>query len=210
MGISGQTIRNYRKAGKIPRDMLTRRTGLSGAPLYDTEADSYQDFVNRKVRHGGSRKPGFDAEDEQVSTVSLPETSPEERSELQVALQSLTEKWGQHDVVHAWAKVRKELALAEAAEMKTAELQGELIRREFVARHVVGLVDGMARRLLTDIGHTVTKRVAEGARAGKDLAELKKVTHDLIGATIRQAKKEAIDAIERGKPEEEDDASDPG
>jgi len=201
-GCTDATIRNHHKQGLIPEDMITTKTNNRGGLLYDSQAPSFRAYIEGKqAQVGGSRKVVIPPSEHQVN---LANTTPDERDELTQMLQELTDRWGQWDVVHSWAKVRKEIAQAEAAELKTAEIQGELIRRDFVAQHVIGLVDGMARRLLTDVAHTITKRVSDGAKGGKRLPELKKITHDLIGATINQTKRAASDAIEQGRVVDDD------
>lgn len=203
-GVTAQAVRNQMKEGRPLRPALSSVTGNAGARLLDSHHPAFMAWL-------GSRGPGRVREEPRVqgaASLKLAALSPAEIAALSETIAALTDKYGQNDVVYQWAKVRKELAQANAAELKRDEYQGKLISRGFVSKHVRGLLDGLSRRLLTETAHTLAKRLGKLSRAGAALPECKRLAADLIGETIAQVKTEAIRAIRNLEGErEEDDAA---
>lgn len=86
--------------------------------------------------------------------------------------------------IHAWARVRKEVAQASAAEAKRDQATGQLVPRAMVERAVFGYLDAMNRRALEDLAPTIATRIGKGTSAER------KTVEDLIGSLIQKAQED--------------------
>jgi len=86
--------------------------------------------------------------------------------------------------IHAWARVRKEVAQASAAEAKRDQATGQLVPRALVERAVFGYLDAMNRRALEDLAPTIATRIGKGTSAER------KAIEDLIGSLIQKAQED--------------------
>jgi hypothetical protein len=91
--------------------------------------------------------------------------------------------------------LRKRLAETLRIELQNAETRGELISRDLVRTHVIGLIDAMTRRLLTDTATTIVLRVTAMVTAGDTREEAAVVATDLISATLASLKSKAVRSL---------------
>ena len=78
------------------------------------------------------------------------------------------------------------------------ERKGELLDREYVRQHVIGLIDAANRRLLRDVPRTVAARVMAAARAGTSIEDCEATVRDILESQLRPLRDSAVKAVSAG------------
>lgn len=103
-----------------------------------------------------------------------------------------------HQIVQRYGTIRSYKDLLEANEKRERALKnhldneqrrGELIERELVRKHVVGLIDGTNKRLLGDAAKTIASRVSSMARGGSPIEDMERAVRDIISSQIVPTKR---------------------
>lgn len=94
-----------------------------------------------------------------------------------------------------WLKTRQTIALIREKERKNDIADGRLIEREFVDKHVFGLIDACFRQLL-DAPKTITRNVYGMAGGGRPIEEAEAKAREIISGLIEQMKTNVIRVLE--------------
>jgi hypothetical protein len=69
--------------------------------------------------------------------------------------------------------------------------EGKLIRRELVQTHLIGIIDGVFKRLLSDTARTIVLRLTSHAKAGGSVEDGEKIAVDLLSSQLDPVKQTA-------------------
>ena len=95
-----------------------------------------------------------------------------------------------------WLDARKRIGDIQALELKNAESQGRVIRRELVRAHIFGALDGVCRRLLLDASRTGARKLYSACRSGTPLEEAEKILRDLIGSQLEPLRDQVSEELD--------------
>jgi hypothetical protein len=90
------------------------------------------------------------------------------------------------------AQLRKRQADASMLEAKLEILRARLIPRELVRTHVIGYIDGLCQRLLTDVPRTASTAVETSTKTGGTRIDFEGIIRDATSVAIQSAKATAI------------------
>lgn len=196
----------------ISRADLARRAGCSRAAVtqacsrnladachgdrVDLDADSVRAFLadngaadgptgSRKGKPGRPRKP-----------------MPEEPPRLdEVGFSEELGDYTLHEIVQKFGTIRSYRDLLEANEKRERALKnhldneqrrGQLIDRELVEKHCVGLIDAMSKQLLSDAAKTITARAYAMAKAGAPLEDGERVAREIMSSHLKPTKRKTV------------------
>jgi hypothetical protein len=94
-----------------------------------------------------------------------------------------------------WLKTRQTIALIREKERKNDIADGRLIEREFVDKHIFGLVDACFRQLL-DAPKTITRNLYGMAGSGIPIEEAEAKAREILSALLEQMKTNVIRVLE--------------
>lgn len=94
-----------------------------------------------------------------------------------------------------WLKTRQTIALIREKERKNDIADGRLIEREFVDKHVFGLVDACFRQLL-DAPKTITRNLYGMAGSGIPIEDGEAKAREIITGLLEQMKTNVIRVLE--------------
>jgi hypothetical protein len=94
-----------------------------------------------------------------------------------------------------WLKTRQTIALIREKERKNDIADGRLIEREFVDKHVFGLIDACFRQLL-DAPKTITRNLYGMAGSGIPIEEAEAKTREIISSLLELMKTNLIRVLE--------------
>ena len=103
-------------------------------------------------------------------------------------LREIDERYGSVTGLGDYIELRKKTAETQRIELQNAETKGQIVSRDFVRTHVIGLIDATFRRLLTDTVKTFSTRAQAMTQAGASLEEIQHVGADLMSATLASLK----------------------
>jgi len=69
--------------------------------------------------------------------------------------------------------------------------EGKLIKRELVATHLIGIIDGLCKRLLSDTARTIVLRLTSHVKAGGSVEDGEKIAVDLLSSQLQPVKETA-------------------
>jgi hypothetical protein len=109
-----------------------------------------------------------------------------------------------HEIVQLYGTIRSYKDLLEANEKRERALKnhldneqrrGELIERELVQKHIVGLVDATNRRLLGDAAKTIASRLYAMARGGSAIEDGERAVREIIASQIAPTKRKVVKTL---------------
>jgi hypothetical protein len=129
---------------------------------------------------------------------------PEEAGSLDdldgLALQAkpLVDRFGSSRAARDWVIFQKDLQTTIGKSLDNAQTRGQVISREFVRSHLIGLIDGMTSRLLADTPKTLCRQLYALARSGAPVEEAEKMTRQLLGKQIGSVKTQVEKSVLQG------------
>jgi hypothetical protein len=100
-------------------------------------------------------------------------------------------RFGTEEAYLNWLKSLKAMEDLEAARLKNDRARGSVIEAELVKSHVMSLIDGTWRRLLSDTSKTIARRSEEMIKAGKTSEELELSVREIISSQLKALKDRA-------------------
>lgn len=101
-----------------------------------------------------------------------------------LTLGELTERMGGNAELSDWLKTLKTSEEVRTARLRNDELQGLIIRRDLVAKHVFGAMDEACRRLLSDAARTITRQLHANAESGVSLEKSEGEVRGIISKVL--------------------------
>jgi hypothetical protein len=95
----------------------------------------------------------------------------------------------------SWLDARKRAAEIRRLELGNARTEAQLIPRDFVTKHVLGHLEALHRKLLTDAARTIAGSVMSAVRAGDTVERVEQITRELIGLHLNQATSDVARAV---------------
>lgn len=123
---------------------------------------------------------------------------------LDCRLREIVDWFGTLEGFADYVDVRKKIAETHKTELYNQRQAGELIERELVRTHVFGALEAMNLRLLTDTPKTVSRRLYALALSHAPLEEAEGFVRRNISQQLRVVKTQAINALQRRPPGEDD------
>lgn len=130
----------------------------------------------------------------EAMAVDLPEHL---RALLDWRLRDIVNRYGNIPHFEAILKATKTIADIEEKQTKTAQRRGELVDREFIRTHVLGVVDGTLRRLLDEAPSTLAVRALALAKTGGTEGELEDAFRKILTAQLRDMKTSAVRGLRK-------------
>ena len=124
--------------------------------------------------------------------------SDEDLDELARIMRPVIVRFGTSRGCRDWLLSLKDLETIAGRRLANAEAKGLVIPREFVKLHVLGLVDGVFRRVLADTPKTLCRELYALARTGAPLEDAERVARTLIGKQLEGVRAKAIKQIQNG------------
>lgn len=135
------------------------------------------------------------------------EGSLEDLADLGLLVQPLLDRFKSAAAAREWAKFQSILETTAGRKLANAQARGEVIPREFVRSNVIGLIDGVTSRLLSDTPKTLCRQLYSLARSGAPVEDAEKMIRQLLGKQLAGLKARAekallhgIDSGNRGRP----------
>lgn len=97
---------------------------------------------------------------------------------------------------------RKRLAECERLEIANAEKRGQLISREMVRTHVIGLIDSTHKLLLTDVPRKLGNTLPHLVRTGTSVPDLERMIRDEISKVLQREKAGVIERLRSSNEEQ--------
>jgi hypothetical protein len=117
------------------------------------------------------------------------------RAFADLSLKALVKRFGTDSRFIEWLKATKMIEDVKAVQLKTAEAEGELISRDFVKTHMIGVIEETNVRLLNDAPRTIAARVIEAARSGETRESIEETIREIMSTQIRGLKDKITRAI---------------
>jgi len=114
---------------------------------------------------------------------------------LDLTLRQITDRFGSQQGFADFLDQRKKLADTLARELQIDRDRGLLVPRAFIETHVIGLIDGTNRRLLTDVPRSLCRELFSLAKSGAPVEEAESTTRKLIEKQIGGEKTRVLRAI---------------
>ncbi len=111
-------------------------------------------------------------------------------------LSELLERFGTARNFRDWLLARKAIADIREKELKNEEKEGLSISRELVQTHVIGLIEGFTRQLLSDTPKTIARTLYSMARSSQPLEAAEAKVRGLISAQLVPVKEHATRVLE--------------
>lgn len=134
------------------------------------------------------RKPG----------APMPESAPELDD---VGYSSELGDFTLHEIIQRFGTIRSYKDLLEANEKRERALKnhldneqrrGNLITRDLVQTHVVGLVDATNKRLLSDAAKTIASRLYAMAKGGTPIEDAERAVREIISTHVAPTKRKVV------------------
>lgn len=93
-------------------------------------------------------------------------------------------------------EARAKIAAIQERELDMSRTRQQLVERELVRLHVVGAFQAAFRRLLTDAGKTLVRRLFAAGKAGETVEAGEKLARDIMGSHLRVALEQAAKALQ--------------
>lgn len=116
-----------------------------------------------------------------------------------LTLRELVDRYGTVQAFSDWLDSVRKMELIRGTRLDNEEASGSLIRRDMVEKHLIGLIDGLCRRLLSDAAKTIAARSVPIVRSGSGQEDVERVVVEVIGATIRPVKEELVQRLTAGR-----------
>lgn len=141
-----------------------------------------------------SRRASHSREERQGATLAPAQHEiPDLEAVLDLTLRELTDRWGHAEAFATWMIARHRMAQATGQELKNAELRGSLIRRDLVVSSLVGHVDALHRRLLSDTPKTLAVQV----RSEASHEDAERVIYERLQKLVKGERDSLLAAIRR-------------
>lgn len=125
-------------------------------------------------------------------------TNPKVEGLLSLTLRELYQRYGTETQFKDWLDAVKKIEDIREKRLKNEEFEGLWVSRDMVQTHVMGLLDGFTRRLLSDAAKTIVQRLYAAARDGKTtIEESEQTVRDIIGTQLTGTKTRVERAIRR-------------
>lgn len=165
--------------------------GSDGAP-----PDLPKGSLGRQPKPTSSPKPArerrSDPTEERRSDGDVhPPPTDEELEALAAQLRPLLARFGTTRTFLDWLSAAKEIETIRGKRLANEETEGQLISRELVQTHVVGLLDDAFRRLLTDAAKTITRRLYGNAKSGVPAEDSEELVREILSSQLEPAKRGA-------------------
>lgn len=122
---------------------------------------------------------------------------PEIGSYLHLTLKQLVDLHGTKTALKDWVNIRKMLADTHKVELANAERQGQIISREFVQTHLIGLLEELSRRMIADASRTIVQRCYSLAKSDAPIEEAEAVVRGILGQNVKKTKDGIVRKIRR-------------
>jgi hypothetical protein len=122
----------------------------------------------------------------------------EDLDELALMAKPLVDRFGSSRGARDWVIFQKDLQTTIGKALDNAQARGQVISREFVRSHLIGLIDGMTSRLLADTPKTLCRQLYALARSGAPVEEAEKMTRQLLGKQIGSVKTQVEKSVLHG------------
>lgn len=111
-------------------------------------------------------------------------------------LDELVTEFGTARNFRDWLQSRKMIADIREKELKIDEAEGRLIRRDLVMTHLLGLIEGAFRQLLTDTPKKITRTMYAMARSDSPLEEAEARTRAFMSEQLEPLRDHAVRVLE--------------
>ena len=155
-------------------------------------------------------KPTRDIPDDDAPELPQPANAGtlEDLDTLGRLAQPLIDRFGSARAARDWVIFQKDRETTIGRRLANAQLRSEVIPRDFVRTHVIGLIDGVNHRLLSDIPKTLCRQLYSLARSGAPVEDAEKMIRQLLGKQLsglkRLTEKALLHGIDRGNDERPD------
>lgn len=105
-----------------------------------------------------------------------------------MTLRQIVNHFGTFGQFETMLKALKTIEDIQEKRIKNAERLGELISREFVANHVLGLINGLASRILNESAESIARKVPDIVKAGGTHNDVRPLVLDILSSEIKSAK----------------------
>lgn len=123
--------------------------------------------------------------------VSTPDGVVVEASDLanygELTIRELVERHGTRRELLDWVDALKKIEDTRKAYLANSQTEGELISRELVATHVLGLLEALTRRLLVDLPRTLVSRLYAAARSSEPPETAEGLVREMLSGQIKPA-----------------------
>lgn len=113
-----------------------------------------------------------------------------------MTLRQIVNHYGTFGQFEDMLKALKTIEDIQEKRIKNAERKGELIDRQFVKTHVLGLIKGMTSRLLGETVESISRKVPDIVKAGGDHNDVRPIVLDLMSSEIKAAVSKATRRLE--------------
>lgn len=131
--------------------------------------------------------------------LSLPRGTDQEIAAYKAALLPIAKRFGGEVAFLNWLKALREMEVISKTRLDNAERAGHLVSRAHVKTHVIGLIDGSHRLVLTDGIKTAMGRAQSMTRSGHSLEELEAMGREVMSSHLVHVKDKALKALTDAK-----------
>ncbi len=119
------------------------------------------------------------------------------RKYLKYTLQEIFDKFGTLQAFLVLLQAVEKIESVHEKRIKSNKTTGALIDRKYVKGHVLGLVEQVFSRILTDLPAKLAQDIHAACESGASIEDLKVLIHDAISNEIKMLKKDARRAIRK-------------
>lgn len=176
------------KPARAPTPPAKKGKASHAAPTKVAEVEPTAEASPTKRRRGAEPKPD-------LPTQPADAGSEEDLDFIARTLDPLMPRFGTGQGLKDWAGGRNIVETVRGKMQARQVARGQLIPREFVETHILGLIEGANHRLLTDTARSLVRDLYSRARSGTSLEDAEASAKKIIGKQLDGLKTKAAALI---------------
>ncbi len=146
-----------------------------------------------------ARAPPDSSEDIESASGGGLEMESEVRRYWDYTLRQIIERYGTMPIFASMLQAADKVESINARRLDSDRKTGELISRDFVKKHILGLVEQVFQRMLADLPVTLASEVHTMCATDATLEEVQQAIHDAVSRELRTIKKDTTKEIRRAR-----------
>ncbi len=196
--LQGRAVEIMQQEKKYTAYLLRARLGVHhgrGQKIIKAAIDAGDIPPKKTPRSGGKRVPpppplikpvATDGEQStQEGIIQIPEDI---KAFLDYSLRDLFGQFGSAHSFNDWLIATAKIEGINEKRLKNAKTEGELVARELVQAGIIGPIEGVFVRMLTDGAKTIASRAHSIAMSGGEVDDVRRLVEDQLGSFIEPAK----------------------
>ncbi len=146
-----------------------------------------------------ARAPPDSSADVEAASGGGLEIEEEIRKYWDYTLRHIIERYGTMPIFASMLQAADKVESINARRLDSDRKTGELISREFVKKHILGLVEQIFQRMLAEMPVKLASEVHTMCATGATLEEVQQSIHDAVSRELRTIKKDTTKEIKRAR-----------